>query len=179
MKRGGEVHPSRAAIMIELVTPESSPGDRADVEELARVCFPESSFSTDEELSRNWARLWVARPEADAPFAGFLIAWHVADELHVLNVATLPALRRRGVGRALMDEALRYATETGVRILLLEVRRSNRAAIKLYRDLAFTALGVRRGYYADNNEDAIEMILALDPVSGAVLPGRDEIRIDG
>ena len=59
------------------------------------------------------------------------------------------------------------------------VRRSNRAAIKLYRGLGFTALGVRPQYYADNDEDAIEMILALDPESGRILPGRDEIRIDG
>jgi ribosomal-protein-alanine N-acetyltransferase len=88
-------------------------------------------------------------------------------------------MRRRGIARALMDASLRYSAEAHIRIVLLEVRRSNRAAIKLYRGLAFTALGVRPGYYADNGEDAIEMILALDPESGAILPGRDEIRIDG
>jgi len=107
-----------------------------------------------------------------------LIAWHVADELHVLNVATAPLLRRRGIARALMEEALLYSSREHVRILLLEVRRSNRAAIKLYRGFGFTALGVRPAYYADNDEDALEMILALDPESGRVLPGRDEIRID-
>ncbi|MFS8070405.1 MAG: GNAT family N-acetyltransferase, partial [Byssovorax sp.] len=133
----------------------------------------------EEELSRPWARLWAARTAVGAPLAGFLISWHVADELHVLNIATLPELRRRGVGRALMAEGIRYASEQKIRIVLLEVRRTNRAAIKLYRGLAFTALSVRAGYYADNGEDAIEMILALDPESGAILPGRDEIRIDG
>ena len=40
-------------------------------------------------------------------------------------------------------------------------------------------LGVRVGYYSDNNEDAVEMMLALDPSTGRALPGRDEIRIDG
>jgi ribosomal-protein-alanine N-acetyltransferase len=97
----------------------------------------------------------------------------------VLNVATLPALRRRGIGRALMDFAIAYAAAARVRIVLLEVRRSNRPAIKLYRDLGFTALGVRPKYYADNDEDAIEMILGLDPDTGRPLTGRDEIRIDG
>ena len=72
-----------------------------------------------------------------------------------------------------------YSSQHKIRIVLLEVRRSNRAAIKLYRGLDFTALGVRKGYYADTGEDAIEMILALDPESGKILPGRDEIRIDG
>ncbi len=129
--------------------------------------------------SRPWARLWTARAAPGAPLVGFLISWHVADELHVLNIATVPAMRRRGIARALMEASLGYSSEAKIRIVLLEVRRSNRAAIKLYRGLAFTALGVRTGYYADNGEDAIEMILALDPESGAVLPGRDEIRIDG
>lgn len=176
MRRASE---SRAAVVVEAITPESPPEDRAAVEALADVCFPESSFSTNEELSRPWARLWAARTAVGAPLAGFLISWHVADELHVLNIATLPELRRRGVGRALMAEGIRYASEQKIRIVLLEVRRTNRAAIKLYRGLAFTALSVRAGYYADNGEDAIEMILALDPESGKVLPGRDEIRIDG
>jgi ribosomal-protein-alanine N-acetyltransferase len=36
-------------------------------------------------------------------------------------------------------------------------------------------MGVRRAYYADNSEDAIEMMLAIDPESGRALPGRDEI----
>lgn len=150
----------------------------AAVEAIARACFSEA-FSASEELGRPWARLWSARFAADAEPAGFLVAWHVADELHVLNVATLPVMRRRGVARALMDEALAYAAAHHVRILILEVRRSNRPAIKLYRGLGFTALGVRPGYYSDNGEDAIEMMLALDPDSGRVLPGKDEIRIDG
>ncbi len=178
MRRSIEPRAGAAAIEVELLTPESSPADLAAVEAIAHECFSDS-FSTEEELSRPWARLWAARTAAGAPLVGFLISWHVADELHVLNIATVPAMRRRGIARALMDASLAYSSECKIRIVLLEVRRSNRAAIKLYRGLAFTALGVRAGYYADNGEDAIEMILALDPESGAVLPGRDEIRIDG
>jgi len=149
------------------------------IEAIARDGFAEGGFSVAEELGRPWARVWSAAPAAGATPAAFLVAWHVADELHVLNVATTPALRRRGFARALMDEALAYAAAQRVRIVLLEVRRSNRAAIKLYRGFGFTALGVRPRYYADNDEDAIEMILGLDPESGRALPGRDEIRIDG
>jgi [ribosomal protein S18]-alanine N-acetyltransferase len=179
MRRFTEARPSAEAIEVDLITPESSPEDLAAVEAIARECFSDGGFSAAEELSRPWARLWAARTAAGAPLAGFLISWHVADELHVLNIATVPSLRRRGIARALMEAGIRYSSESKIRIVLLEVRRSNRAAIKLYRGLAFTALGVRPGYYADNGEDAIEMILALDPESGRVLPGRDEIRIDG
>jgi ribosomal-protein-alanine N-acetyltransferase len=106
------------------------------------------------------------------------VAWHVADELHILNIATLPSMRRQGLGTSLMTAAIEYAGQSGVRLVLLEVRRSNREALRLYRKLGFSALGVRPGYYSDNGEDAIDMALELDPETGRVLPGRDEIRID-
>jgi [ribosomal protein S18]-alanine N-acetyltransferase len=167
------------AIVVEEITRDSAPEDCAAVEAIAREAFADERFSVTEELARPWARLWAARTAPAASLAGCLISWHVADELHVLNIATVPPLRRRGIARALMDAGIRYAAEHKIRIVLLEVRRSNRAAIKLYRGLSFTVLGVRPGYYGDNGEDAIEMILALDPASGDILPGRDEIRIDG
>lgn len=153
--------------------------DLAVVEDIVRETFDEGPFSITEELGRPWSRLWAARFTAGDEPVGFLVAWHVADELHVLNIATRPARRRRGVARALMDEALVYAAAEKIRIVILEVRRSNRPAIKLYRGLGFTALGVRPGYYSDNNEDAIEMMLSLDPETGRIVPGKDEIRFDG
>jgi ribosomal-protein-alanine N-acetyltransferase len=167
-----------ARVAVERVRPG---GDTDGIEAIAAACFAESPFSVEEELARPWTRLWAARrPGGGArEAAGFLVAWHVADELHILNVATAPAMRRRGVASALIQEALVYAASEHVRILLLEVRRSNRAAIKLYRGFGFTALGVRPRYYADNDEDAVEMILALDPESGRIVPGHDEIRLDG
>jgi ribosomal-protein-alanine N-acetyltransferase len=149
------------------------------VDAIARGSFDEGDFSADKELERPWARMWVARVEsADASPSAFLVAWHVADELHILNVATTPSMRRRGLGSALMRVALEYAAASRVRLVLLEVRRSNRDARRLYRRLGFTAMGVRPGYYADNGEDAIEMVLVIDPETGRIVPGRDEIRID-
>jgi ribosomal-protein-alanine N-acetyltransferase len=170
--------PATARYAIRRIADREDP-ELPQLEAIAREGFAESNFSVAEELGRPWARVWSAAPAEGREPAAFLVAWHVADELHVLNVATVPELRRRGFARALMDEALAYAAKGHVRIVLLEVRRSNRAAIKLYRGLGFTALGVRPRYYADNDEDAIEMILGLDPESGRALPGRDEIRIDG
>lgn len=147
------------------------------IDALARASFGDPSFSLRAELERPWTRAWVARG-GGAPSAGFAVAWHVADELHVLNVAVAPELRRHGVGTALMEAALAYAAEKRVRIVLLEVRRSNRPALRLYRGLGFTVLGVRPKYYGDNDEDAVEMILSLDPTTGSVVPGRDEIHVE-
>ena len=157
----------------------SAPTDVAveAIDALAAACGIDHGFSAREEFARPWSRTWILEPEGE--LAAFLVAWHVADELHILNVATRASFRRRGLGGALVRSALDYAKEQHVRIVLLEVRRSNRDALRLYRRLGFTAMGMRPGYYADNGEDAIEMtVVALDPVTGARLPGKDEIWID-
>lgn len=124
-----------------------------------------------EELARAWSRVWVARKAGKV--AGYLVVWHVADELHLLAIATEPAERRSGVGRALMDHLLAHAFEREVRHVFLEVRKSNDAAIALYRRYGFFVLGKRRAYYADG-EDALELALALDPVTKTVLQRADE-----
>jgi ribosomal-protein-alanine N-acetyltransferase len=150
--------------------------DLAVVDDIARASFTEGGFCIEEELTRPWSRIWVARTPQQV--VAFLIAWHVADELHILNVATATHVRRRGVATTILSEAMAYARCSRVRIVLLEVRRSNRAAIKLYRTLGFTAMGIRPNYYSDDGEDAVEMMIGLDPLTGRLLPGRDEVRLE-
>jgi ribosomal-protein-alanine N-acetyltransferase len=75
-----------------------------------------------------------------------------------------------------MHTLIAHAVEHRSRLVLLEVRRTNRPAMRLYRSLGFTAIGVRRRYYGDG-EDAIEMVLVLDPVTGTVQQGRDEVEL--
>lgn len=146
------------------------------IEALAAESFDEQGFSIEQELERQWGRVWTA--EHGPQVVGFLVAWHVADELHVLNIAVASSHRRHGIATRLMRDALDYAAEHHVRIILLEVRRSNRAALRLYRSLSFSAMGVRPGYYGDNGEDAVEMVLSLDPRTGELLPARDEVRLE-
>lgn len=126
-----------------------------------------------EELARPWARLWLVRRDKRA--ASFVLAWHVADELHILDIATAPHARRSGLARRLLEHAVDYARRGGVRHLVLEVRRSNAPAIRLYRACGFFAMGLRPRYYPDD-EDAVEMALVLDP-SGEIARRPDEVRI--
>jgi ribosomal-protein-alanine N-acetyltransferase len=127
------------------------------------------------EMLRAWSHLWVTRDEEEGVIA-YLIAWHVVDEIHVLNVATKTNWRRQGIGRALLEHVIAYARTAGARHVLLEVRRSNLPAIGLYRALGFFAIGVRTRYYQDD-EDAIEMVLALDADTGEIIPHGDEVRL--
>lgn len=96
--------------------------------------------------------------------AAFVVYWIIHDELHVLDVATAPEARRRGLARALLLEALADGAGRGAVRALLEVRRSNAGAIALYRALGFLQDTVRRRYYPDG-EDAVLMSLRL-PAGG-------------
>lgn len=111
--------------------------------------------SLREELVRAWSRLRAARDGSGA-LLGYLLFWHVVDELHLLNVAVATGARRRGIGRALMDDLLAYARAHAALRILLEVRASNAPALAMYESLGFERFNVRAGYYADG-EDAIEM----------------------
>jgi ribosomal-protein-alanine N-acetyltransferase len=134
------------------------------------------TVDVDAELERPWARFWVARAVPGAAPVAFMLAWVVADELHLHHIATDPAHRRKGAARALVSALLAHGASVQTRLVLLEVRRSNRPAIRLYRGFGFTAMGLRRDYYADG-EDAIEMRLTLDPKTGRVVPGQDEVAL--
>jgi ribosomal-protein-alanine N-acetyltransferase len=92
--------------------------------------------------------------------AAYLFACWQLDELHILKVATHPLFEGRGLATALMEEARSEAVSSGARGLILEVRPSNRRAIRLYRFLGYDLLGRRPRYYADG-EDAMVMCLPL------------------
>jgi len=147
-----------------------------DVAAVAAIEGPTRMQETElrEELMRPWSRLWVAR-ERDCGVVAFAIGWHVLDELHILNLMTRADRRRRGIARALMNEVLDYGRLKRIKHMLLEVRRSNRPAIGLYRTLGFFAMGLRARYYPDN-EDALEMVLTFDVETGGIVPHPDEVR---
>ena len=87
-------------------------------------------------------------------FAGF---WIMADEAHIINLAVRETHRQQGIGEALLIATMDLAAQLKARLLTLEVRASNTAALNLYGKYGFTQVGLRRGYYMDNKEDAIVM----------------------
>ena len=133
------------------------------VMEIERLSFsaPSSREALGEELARTWARLEVVRDTTEGRVAAFVDYWLVADELHLLNLATHPEHRRMGHATRLLAHLIDVARKTPCRLMTLEVRRSNGAAQALYRRFAFRAVGVRPNYYAEDQEDAIVMLREL------------------
>jgi ribosomal-protein-alanine N-acetyltransferase len=100
-------------------------------------------------------------------------AYRVAsDEMQILDVSVDPRWRRRGLGRWLLLVAMRRAARSGAGTALLEVRKGNSQALRLYETLGFVRCGLRRGYYSAPVEDAILLrrdgLDALDGARGAV-----------
>ena len=134
--------------------------ETADLDLLAALekrCFsiPWSRDMIADELSNDRALYLVA--ELEGKLLGYAGSWVIFDEGHITNVAVDPQARKQGVGRHLLGALLEGLAGAGVTAATLEVRRGNTAAISLYKSYGFTVEGVRRGYYQDNNEDALVM----------------------
>jgi [ribosomal protein S18]-alanine N-acetyltransferase len=118
--------------------------------------WPERSFRF--ELTENpTSRGWVA--EKDGKVAAMLVLWFIVDEAHIATIAVHPDFRRQGIGEQILLSALKAVQDEGARRAFLEVRAGNLAAQAMYKKYGFEVAGVRRGYYRDNNEDALLMNL--------------------
>jgi ribosomal-protein-alanine N-acetyltransferase len=96
---------------------------------------------------------------------GYFLLSLAAGEAHVLNVCVAPELQGHGYGRKLLHALVRIARGRGAERVFLEVRPSNKAAIKLYFDEGFNEIGRRPRYYPakDGREDALVMAMELLP----------------
>lgn len=143
-----------AASAIPPALREASPADIPALIEAERACFGKDAWTPGmvrEEFERAGGVQVVVAERAT--IIGFAFGWLVVGELHVLHIATLPDLRRQGVGRRLLAALL---ATPGIDSAWLEVRADNPAAIALYLAQDFVEVGRRKRYYADGI-DAVVM----------------------
>lgn len=97
--------------------------------------------------------------EHDGELQGFVVFARELDDGSIYNIVVASAARRRGYAALLLDAAIVALADTGARRCLLEVRKSNTAARRLYELAGFHFDGVRRNYYPlpEGREDAILM----------------------
>lgn len=106
---------------------------------------------------RRWWRFWQHEP--DERIAGFGGLWKIEHEAHISTIAVHPDWRGKGWGEILLAGMMQRAIQLRSHYIGLEVRVSNTRAQNLYHKYAFQIVGVKEGYYHDNDEDAYAMEL--------------------
>lgn len=128
----------------------------------------EASFNNP--TTREWYERELARPEVCFIYvlrspahtcAAFCAFWLIADQVHINNLAVRPELRGRGLGLRMLEAIVAEAQRLGSGSIALEVRRSNIAALRLYKRAGFRESGVRKSYYTQPVEDALLLTKSL------------------
>jgi len=96
--------------------------------------------------------------ENQSGVVGYLIAdIRYRTEGHIISIAVREDERRKGVAKLLIRSVTSEFRKLGIRLVRLEVRVGNLAAVNLYRSMGYKEVGVMSGYYRDG-EDALEMV---------------------
>jgi len=155
-------------------TLDIAPMNVEDIPEVLRVealCFvtpwPRNAF-TNELTENKLAHYFVGRVDDSIVAYGGL--WVILEDAHITTVAVRPSHQRQRLGERLLVNLLDEAIERGACWVTLEVRESNTAAQELYRKYGFTVVNTRRGYYSDNDENAL--VMWAGNLKGAVFQNR-------
>jgi len=127
--------------------------DISQISEIEQRCFkdPFPSYFLSQLADANPDTFLVAC--LSGKIVGYAVVDKWPEQEHLVSIAVIPESRKKGVGQRLLD-VLVGKMQTGS--MRLEVRRSNKAALELYRKNDFIQTGVAYSYYTDG-EDAIQM----------------------
>jgi [ribosomal protein S18]-alanine N-acetyltransferase len=106
---------------------------------------------------------WVAEIDALVVGFGIITVSKAARESHILNLCVTPSQQHRGIGKKILHHLINCAAENADQTIL-EVRRSNTRALRLYENAGFNIIGERKNYYPASigREDAIILALSLN-----------------
>lgn len=133
---------------------------------------PKENQRTASRLGQFWhkLRLFFSSEESlssatNQRIVGLSGLWIMSDDAHLTTIGIREPYRRQGIGELLLIAALELALTRNARVVTLEVRSSNLVAQRLYEKYGFSRMGLRRGYYTDNGEDAV--IMSTDTLTSA------------
>lgn len=138
------------------------PMQKSQIDEVLKIeeqAYGDHHWSKDSfygELSNDLAHYYSAF-DLENNLVGYAGSWQILDEAHITTIAVKPEFQRKKIGEALLDKILANCYKNEIKYITLEVRASNTPAISLYEKYGFKSLGTRKGYYQNNNEDALIM----------------------
>lgn len=136
--------------------------EKTDVEsvvELEEKSYGKHHWSKESfynELANDLSRYYCAKDE-NGKILGYCGCWHIFEEAHITTLSVDPDCRRQKIAQSLLIRLIDDCYEDKIKYITLEVRETNIPAIALYEKNGFTSIGTRKGYYQDNNEDALIM----------------------
>ena len=92
---------------------------------------------------------------------GFVIVDVFDDRAEIIDIAVDLMHRNKKIGDDLLKHAIEVAKENGCTSISLEVKNSNKPAIKLYTNNGFKVGTIRKKYYSNGTEDAYLMVRKL------------------
>ena len=143
----------------EIIISEMTKDDIDDVVKIEEEAYGKHHWAKSsfyDEMSNNLAKYYSAKT-IDGELVGYAGTWHIIDEGHITTIAVKKDYLRNHIGEAIIHKIVEDCYKDGIKYLTLEVRVSNIPAIKLYEKYGFQSLGTRKGYYQDNDEDALIM----------------------
>lgn len=148
------------AYSLRPATPEDLPSLQAIESRVQAASWNEGHFEA--ELAKPYSHLLVLTDdETDSQIAGFICFWVLFEECQILDVAVDLPHRGLGYAKRMVRAAVTEAIRQKIRKVLLDVRKSNAAAIGLYQAMGFVITQVNKNFYSDG-EDAYQMALYLN-----------------
>lgn len=108
------------------------------------------------ELIRKSGSLYVKAYQNNI-YVGFIGIRISGVEAHITNIAVLPKYQNKGIGYLLIEEGKKFSLLNNCLTIGLEVKESNVRAIYLYKQSNFSVTGIKKEYYKEEKENAIEM----------------------
>lgn len=147
--------------MSDLIIRKATEKDIHEIAQLDKLCFsvPWSENAFENEFRENELAFYVlAETKESGQIVGYAGLWLIQEEGHITNVAVHPDFRRKHIGSAVVEVLMTESRQrAGIKTFTLEARKSNIPAIELYKKFGFSEVGIRKGYYEENNEDAVIM----------------------
>ena len=133
--------------------------DVSEVVKLEELSYGKHHWSKESfynELANELSYYYCAFDES-GKLIGYCGCWQILEEAHITTLSVRPECRRKKVAQALLIKMFEDCYKEKIKYITLEVRESNVPAISLYEKNGFISIGERKGYYQDNNENALIM----------------------
>lgn len=138
--------------------------DLAKVVEIEKRCHvaPWNRTNFEGEFQKPYSvQLVLTDDDTDEVIFGYVVFWKISDSVEILNIVVDLEFRGMGLAKKMLRQVVQHAIKNDAKHLILDVRKSNAAALFLYQKTGFIISQIRKGFYS-NGEDAYQMTLNLE-----------------